>query len=153
MSGVDGEILQDFLIEAGEILERLGEQLVELEQRPQDMDLLNAVFRGFHTVKGGASFLNLTPLVEVCHRAEDVFNALRQREREVDASLMDAVLQVLDIVNAMFAALQADEPLTPAEPELLALLTELAQPTGAGVSTTAAEHATPAAAPVPASAS
>ncbi|WP_054774231.1 Hpt domain-containing protein [Methylogaea oryzae] len=75
---LDDEILQDFLVEAGEILEKLGEQLVELEQSPGDYDLLNAIFRGFHTVKGGAGFLAVTPLVEVCHSAEDVFNVLRQ---------------------------------------------------------------------------
>ena len=57
----DNEILQDFLVEAGEILEKLGEQLVDLESRPDDKDLLNAVFRGFHTIKGGASFLSLVP--------------------------------------------------------------------------------------------
>lgn len=56
----DEEILQDFLVEAGEILEQLSEQLVELESRPDDMDLLNAIFRGFHTVKGGAGFLQRT---------------------------------------------------------------------------------------------
>ena len=58
--GADEEILQDFLVEAGEILEQLSEQLVELESRPDDADLLNAIFRGFHTVKGGAGFLQLT---------------------------------------------------------------------------------------------
>ena len=57
--GADEEILQDFLVEAGEILELLSEQLVELESRPDDANLLNAIFRGFHTVKGGAGFLQL----------------------------------------------------------------------------------------------
>jgi len=56
--GEDEEILQDFLVEAGEILESLSEQLVELEQSPDDKDLLNSIFRGFHTVKGGAGFLS-----------------------------------------------------------------------------------------------
>ena len=65
--GADEEILQDFLVEAGEILELLSEQLVELESRPDDMNLLNAIFRGFHTVKGGAGFLQLNELVECCH--------------------------------------------------------------------------------------
>lgn len=68
---VDEEILQDFLIEAGEILELLQEQLVALENNPDDTDLLNAIFRGFHTVKGGAGFLSLTPMVDVCHEAEN----------------------------------------------------------------------------------
>ena len=103
----DDKILQDFLVEAGEILEKLGEQLVELEQRPQDYDLLNAVFRGFHTIKGGAGFLAVDPLVQVCHHAEDVFNLLRQGTRKVDAQLMDVMLQVLDVVNEMFQSLRA----------------------------------------------
>ena len=66
---LNDEILQDFLVEAGEILEHLNEQLVDLEQTPEDGDLLNSIFRGFHTIKGGASFLSLTNLVEVCHKS------------------------------------------------------------------------------------
>lgn len=108
---LNDEILQDFLVEAGEILETLGEQLVELEQRPDDQNLLNAVFRGFHTVKGGAGFLALTPLVEVCHRAEDLFNLLRQGERQVNPQLMDVVLKVTDIVNEMMDSVRSgDDP-------------------------------------------
>ena len=118
----DDKILQDFLVEAGEILEKLGEQLVELEQRPQDYDLLNAVFRGFHTIKGGAGFLAVTPLVQVCHRAEDVFNLLRQGTRKVDAQLMDVMLRVLDVVNDMFQSLRAARDPQPAPGELLAQL-------------------------------
>ncbi len=124
----EDEILQDFLIEAGEILEQLGEQLVDLEQRPDDKDLLNAVFRSFHTVKGGAGFLGLNALVEVCHRAEDVFNVLRQGERRVDPHLMDAVLQVLDVVNVMFDQVRSGAEPTPADPQLLTELEHLAQP-------------------------
>jgi two-component system chemotaxis sensor kinase CheA len=124
----DDEILQDFLVEAGEILEQLNEQLVDLEQQPDDYDLLNAVFRGFHTIKGGAGFLGIENLVEVCHRAEDVFNVLRQGQRNVDASLMDAVLQVLDVVNDMFAMVQEGEEPPPAEEELLSTLRQLAEP-------------------------
>lgn len=118
----DDEILQDFLVEAGEILERLGEQLVDLEQRPQDVELLNAVFRGFHTVKGGAGFLSLTALVEVCHRSEDVFNALRQGERQVDSKLMDVVLRVLDVVNGMIEQVRAGKDPVHADPILLSQL-------------------------------
>jgi two-component system chemotaxis sensor kinase CheA len=127
----DDEILQDFLVEAGEILERLNEELVELEQRPEDVDLLNAVFRGFHTIKGGASFLSLDGLVEVCHRAEDVFNVLRNGERAVDTDLMDTVLQVLDVVNSMFTEVQGGGMPTPAEPALLKSLENLIAPGGA----------------------
>lgn len=121
----DNEILQDFLVEAGEILEKLGEQLVDLESRPDDKELLNAVFRGFHTIKGGASFLALTPLVEVCHRAEDVFNILRQGQRQVDAQLMDVMLEVLDALNRMFTSLLAGEDPEQADPAILEQLDNL----------------------------
>lgn len=125
------DILQDFLVEAGELLEQLNEQLVELEQRPQDTQLLNAVFRSFHTVKGGASFLNLTHLVEVCHRAEDVFNVLRNGERVIDAGLMDVVLRVVDVVNSMFAELHSGKEPSPSDPALLEELLGYTQPGGA----------------------
>lgn len=111
----DEEILQDFLVEAGEILEQLSEQLVELESRPDDMDLLNAIFRGFHTVKGGAGFLQLNALVECCHIAENVFDILRKGERRVSSELMDVVLQALDTVNAMFDQVREQSEPTPPE--------------------------------------
>ncbi|WP_324831107.1 chemotaxis protein CheA [Pseudomonas saxonica] len=126
--GADEEILQDFLVEAGEILELLSEQLVELESRPDDADLLNAIFRGFHTVKGGAGFLQLNELVECCHIAENVFDILRKGERSVDAELMDVVLEALDAVNGMFAEVRERSPITAATPELLAALARLAEP-------------------------
>ncbi len=137
--GADEEILQDFLVEAGEILELLSEQLVELENRPDDMNLLNAIFRGFHTVKGGAGFLQLDALVECCHIAENVFDILRKGERRVDSELMDVVLETLDAVNSMFTQVRERSEVTHATPELLAALARLAEPGGAAV---------PAAAPV-----
>ncbi|HEK1684633.1 TPA: chemotaxis protein CheA [Pseudomonas putida] len=129
--GADEEILQDFLVEAGEILEQLSEQLVELESRPDDADLLNAIFRGFHTVKGGAGFLQLNELVECCHIAENVFDILRKGERRVDAELMDVVLEALDTVNSMFGQVRERSDITPATPELLAALSRLAEPASA----------------------
>ena len=111
----DEEILQDFLIEAGEILESLSEQLVELENDPENADLLNAIFRGFHTVKGGAGFLSLTELVDACHGAENVFDILRNHQRSVTPELMDVILQALDTINAMFAQVQAREEIDPAD--------------------------------------
>ena len=122
---MDDEILQDFLVEAGEILEVLGEQLVELEQSPDDLDLLNAIFRGFHTVKGGAGFLSIEALVNVCHQAEDVFNNLRQGDMKVTSALMDVMLQVLDVVNEMFDHVRSGQEPKPATPELLAALQRL----------------------------
>jgi len=127
----DEEILQDFLVEAGEILEQLSEQLVDLEQHPQDSDLLNAIFRGFHTVKGGAGFLQLDALVDCCHVAENVFDTLRNGKREVDSDLMDVVLQALDNVNAMFTQVRNMEDPTPADPSLLGALARLAEPASA----------------------
>ena len=124
----DRELLNDFLTEAGEILELLNEQLVDLEHRPDDHELLNAVFRGFHTIKGGAGFLQLDAVVEVCHRAEDVFNLLRNGVRHVDAELMDVILPVLDVVNAQFENMRADVEPEHASPELLAALDILARP-------------------------
>lgn len=137
--GADEEILQDFLVEAGEILEQLSEQLVELESRPDDADLLNAIFRGFHTVKGGAGFLQLNELVECCHIAENVFDILRKGERRVDSELMDVVLEALDAVNSMFSEVRERSPITPATPELLAALARLAEPQSADEAAPVAE--------------
>lgn len=119
MLDTDDEILQDFLVEAEEILEGLNEQLVELENRPQDSDLLNAIFRGFHTIKGGAGFLNLEAMVALCHKGEDVFNLLRQGERTVDADMMDTFLKVLDTLNTMFDEIKAAQQPSPADPAII----------------------------------
>ncbi len=126
----DDEILQDFLVEAGEILESLSEQLVELEQRPDDTDLLNAIFRGFHTIKGGAGFLQLNALVDCCHVAENVFDVLRKHERTVTSDLMDTVLNALDTVNEMFDQVRQGEEPANASPDLLAALERLTYPEG-----------------------
>jgi two-component system chemotaxis sensor kinase CheA len=127
----DEEILQDFLVESGEILELLSEQLVELENNPEDKDLLNAIFRGFHTVKGGAGFLQLDALVGCCHIAENVFDILRNGKRSVDADLMDVVLRALDAVNEMFDEVRDGKEATPASPELLNDLQRFAKPASA----------------------
>jgi len=126
----DEEILQDFLVEAGEILELLSEQLVELENDVDNADLLNAIFRGFHTVKGGAGFLALNELVEVCHGAENIFDLLRNGQRSVNSELMDTILSALDTVNDMFALVQNREPLVAADANLLAELQRLSVPEG-----------------------
>lgn len=124
----DEELLQDFIIEASEILEQLGEQLVDLENRPQDNDLLNAVFRGFHTIKGGASFLALDAMVALCHRAEDVFNTLRNGERLVDSNVMDVILPVVDVLTDQFDAVRAGNAPEAAEESLLQKLEALSVP-------------------------
>jgi two-component system, chemotaxis family, sensor kinase CheA len=126
----DEEILQDFLIEAGELLESLSEQLVELENAPDDRDLLNAIFRGFHTVKGGAGFLNLGPLVDVCHLSENIFDMLRNGQKSVNAELMDVILKALDTINEMFDVVRSLEMPDAADPDLLHQLELLNHPDG-----------------------
>lgn len=123
--GDDEDILQDFLVEAGEILERLSQQLVDLEQRPDDANLLNAIFRGFHTVKGGAGFLQINPMVECCHLTENLFDILRNGKRTVTSELMDVVLQALDTVNQQFDFVSQHEEVPPVDAELIAALERL----------------------------
>ncbi|WP_100642105.1 chemotaxis protein CheA [Alteromonas facilis] len=125
---VDEEILQDFLVEAGEILEQLQEQLVDLENNPEDTDLLNAIFRGYHTVKGGAGFLSLTELVDICHGAENVFDVMRNGQRTLTPDLMDVILRATDVVVEMFDKVKSRDPLEPADPELIDLLHKLSKP-------------------------
>jgi len=125
---VDEDILQDFLVEAGEILEQLQEQLVDLENNPEDADLLNAIFRGYHTVKGGAGFLSLTELVEICHGAENVFDVMRNGQRTLTPELMDIILQATDVVVEMFERVKARAPLEPADAHLVDLLHKLSRP-------------------------
>lgn len=126
----DQDILQDFLVEAGEILELLSEQLVDLEQSPDDADLLNAIFRGFHTVKGGAGFLQINPLVDCCHHAENVFDILRKHQRQLTPELMDTVLSALDTVNEMFESVRANQMPEPADQTLLDALEYYSKPEG-----------------------
>jgi len=137
---VDEEILQDFLVEAGEILELLSEQLVQLENNPNDTELLNAIFRGFHTVKGGAGFLSLTELVEICHGAENVFDGLRQGNRQVDSELMDIILEALDIINVQFSAVQNGEEMEKASDQILGALHRLSKAATADEMNTVAEE-------------
>ena len=125
---VDEDILQDFLVEAGEILEQLQEQLVDLENNPEDKDLLNAIFRGYHTVKGGAGFLSLTELVEICHGAENVFDVMRNGQRSLTPELMDVILQATDVVVEMFEKVKLREPLEPADANLVDILHKLSHP-------------------------
>ncbi len=140
---LDEDILQDFLIEAGEILELLSEQLVELERNPDDSDLLNAIFRGFHTVKGGAGFLSLAELVDACHGAENVFDLLRTGKRKITPELMDVILEALDAINIMFGQVQESQPLDPAKPSLLEAMHRFSK------APTAQELTQPAAEPAP----
>ena len=129
---MDDDIVQDFLIEAGEIIEQLDGQLIALESTPDDKQLLNAIFRAFHTIKGGAGFHGLDPLVAVSHQCEDIFDRLRNGALRTDAALMDLLLQVLDVLRAMFDQLRGGSAPQPAPPLLLARLLSYAQSKAGG---------------------
>jgi len=120
MSAVPDDIAADFILEAQEILDRLGEQLVSLEQSPQDSDQLNAVFRGFHTLKGGAGFLGIQAMVELCHAAEETLGMARSGKATLQAHHFDAAQQSLDYLQSMLDSVSAGEEPGYAPPELIA---------------------------------
>lgn len=116
------ELLQDFLLEAGELLSQVDNKLVELEKRPEDKDLLNDIFRGFHTIKGGAGFLNVEHLVGLCHRTENLFDKLRNGELGLNPELLDSILAATGTVRQMFGDLSQSVQPGPADAGLLANL-------------------------------
>lgn len=120
MSAVSDDITADFIIEAQEILDRLGEQLVSLEQAPQDAEQLNAVFRGYHTLKGGAGFLGVTAMVELCHAAEEALGAARAGQAVLQAHHFDAAQQSLDYLQSMLDAVSSGTEPGYAPPDLIA---------------------------------
>ncbi|MDI9271672.1 chemotaxis protein CheA [Stenotrophomonas sp. PFBMAA-4] len=142
MSAVADDITADFIIEAQEILDRLGEQLVSLEQAPQDNDQLNAVFRGYHTLKGGAGFLGITAMVELCHAAEEALGAARAGQAVLQAHHFDAAQQSLDYLQSMLDAVSSGTEPGYAPPELIAQF----DVHGGASPTSSAAAATPAAA-------
>jgi two-component system chemotaxis sensor kinase CheA len=113
------EMLQDFLTEAGELLSGVDNKLVELEKRPNDSGLLNDIFRGFHTIKGGAGFVNVPAMVDLCHLTENLFDLLRKNELKLNAAIMDAILAATGVVRLMFDDLGRGAQPQPADPALL----------------------------------
>ena len=116
------DMLQDFLTEASDLLSGVDNKLVDLEKRPDDKELLNEIFRGFHTIKGGAGFLNATEMVKLCHRTENLFDKLRNAEMTLNPSIMDVIMASTGIVRDMFAELSSAKQPSPADPALLASL-------------------------------
>ena len=120
-SGME-DLLQDFLQEAGDLLSDVDNKLVDLERSPDDRRLLNDIFRGFHTIKGGAGFLNATELVTLCHLTENLFDQLRNAEMHLTPELMDTIMAATQGVRNMFGELgQAVQP-RPAEADVIAAL-------------------------------
>jgi two-component system chemotaxis sensor kinase CheA len=116
------DLLQDFLVEAGDLLSGVDNKLVDLEQNPEDHALLNEIFRGFHTIKGGAGFLNATELVTLCHLTENLFDRLRNGELKISGELMDVIMAATAGVRDMFGQLEHGTQPDPANPDVLARL-------------------------------
>ncbi len=102
------EIVESFIIETKEILEKLDLNLIELENKPKDSDLLNEVFRSFHTIKGTSGFLGLDKLTQVTHRCEDILNKLRKGEAVLTPELMDGILVAFDKIKELLSSIETD---------------------------------------------
>ncbi|BAJ60099.1 chemotaxis histidine kinase/response regulator CheAY2 [Helicobacter pylori] len=100
------EIMEDFLIEAFEMNEQLDQDLVELEHSPEDLDLLNRIFRVAHTIKGSSSFLNLNILTHLTHNMEDVLNRARKGEIKITPDIMDVVLRSIDLMKTLLVTIR-----------------------------------------------
>ncbi|MDR1708616.1 MAG: chemotaxis protein CheA [Candidatus Accumulibacter sp.] len=144
------DLLQDFLQEASDLLSDVDNKLVELERDPGDHRLLNDIFRGFHTIKGGAGFLNATELVKLCHLTENLFDKLRNGEMEVTPELMDTIMAATQSVRSMFDELSQEVLPRPAPDDVLQALRVALQQQEAAPA--AAPGAPPAAAPAAAAA-
>ncbi|TCZ87942.1 chemotaxis protein CheA [Lysobacter sp. N42] len=118
MDGIS-DICADFLVEAREIVDQLGEQMVVLERQPDDRDALNAVFRGFHTIKGGAGFLDFPPMVTLCHAVEDRLDAARTGQAALDPFAFDAAQQALDLLADMLDCVAGARELPPVPQALI----------------------------------
>ncbi|MCU0842199.1 MAG: chemotaxis protein CheA [Thiobacillaceae bacterium] len=151
-AGMD-ELLKDFLMEAGELLAQVDNKLVELEKRPDDRELLNDIFRGFHTIKGGAGFLNVDNMVTLCHRTENLFDKLRNGELALSLELMDIIMAATATVRDMFDVLAQSVQPQAADPGLLASLdAALAGKLSGGQAKAAAAESAPTLTVVPAAA-
>jgi len=103
------EIVESFIVETDEILEELDHDLVQLESKPEDDELLNQIFRAFHTIKGTSGFLGLERLTKVTHRCEDILNKLRKREAKLSSNLMDVILLGYDKIKELIAVIESEK--------------------------------------------
>lgn len=145
------DLLQDFLQEAHDLLSDVDNKLVDLEKNPEDRGLLNDIFRGFHTIKGGAGFLNATELVTLCHLTENLFDRLRNSEMHLTPELMDLIMAATKGVRDMFGELSGGVQPRPADDALIAALRHTLE-AGAVPAAAVAPTAAPVAASAPAAA-
>lgn len=123
---MDESLLADFLTESGELIEQLDQDLLRLEEEGPSQDLLDSVFRALHTIKGAASFLHLTEIIEFAHAAEDALNILRKGEAEVTEHVTDCMLQSVDVVRSQMDELGSGSPVTPGPADLIEALQVIA---------------------------
>jgi len=116
------ELLQDFLVEAGDLLSGVDNKLVDLERTPNDRALLNEIFRGFHTIKGGAGFLNASEMVTLCHLTENLFDLLRNGQQLVTPEVLDTILSATATLRSMFGDLERGMQPAAAEESLIQAL-------------------------------
>ncbi len=119
---IDPDILNDFVTESNELIEQLDQDLVQLEHRPDDLDLINSIFRPLHTIKGSAGFLSLDTLRDFVHAAEDALNAMRKGEAKVTMETMDLLLKSVDLLRGQMEEVEDQRMPTPVEPSLIEAL-------------------------------
>jgi len=142
----DQELLEGFLAETTELLEKLDDDLIALEKASDDPELMNRIFRSIHTVKGASSFLGFDLLVRVTHKTEDVLNRLRKGELQLTPEIMDVVLEATDLVKTLVADIKGgdivDRDIDTTVSKLIPLLTE--QPAAVKTETAAVVEESPA---------
>ena len=137
LSDMDG-LLQDFLAEAGELLDDVDQKLIDLESHPTDANLLNTIFRGFHTIKGGAGFLEAPAMVELCHRTENLFDKLRSGKLDLTAEMLDVILSATGQVKRMMGQMADGAVIDGAPAEMLAAIDRFAEGDSQSAATTEA---------------
>lgn len=100
------EIIEDFLVESFEMIDQLDQDLIELENNPKDLELLNRIFRVAHTIKGSSSFLGFDVLTRLTHNMEDVLNKARKGDLEITHEVMDVILESVDLMKALLEAIK-----------------------------------------------
>jgi two-component system chemotaxis sensor kinase CheA len=141
------ELLDSFLIETQEILDTLDQDLMDLESRPQDFDLLNSIFRSFHTIKGTSSFMGFEQITNITHHAEDILNKLRKAELQVTSEIVDSLLEVYDWLKLLLKKAKAGDTETVDYSKTLEKLFKITSPDAAQAPATATRDSSAAAAP------
>lgn len=125
---INAEILLDFITESSELIDQLDQDLVRLESEDKDLDLLNQIFRGIHTIKGSASFLSLDNLTKLAHVAEDALNLLRKGEISVTSKTMDGLLAAADVLRIQIDDLRNGQMCSPADEQLILQIKKISNP-------------------------